>query len=233
MTNPNNFPGPQIASDNGPSLAVLNGVLFAAWKGGSGDQRIWWSSFDSTTSTWVGQEPMPSPIGTSVAPALAAFNDGSGEKLFAAWKGTGNDQSIYWSRFDGKIWQTGSGLVQEPMPVGIATGIGPSLAEFNGLLYAAWRGPVYDIETALDGGGPGDENLYYSSFDGNFWGTAQGPSSLPMSPSPNSIYGRSWGPSLAACTLPNQRPKLFAAWKGSDLDVSGSDLQIWYAVGDT
>ena len=33
-------------SSDGPSLAVFNGRLFAAWKGVQGDQRMFFSSFD-------------------------------------------------------------------------------------------------------------------------------------------------------------------------------------------
>jgi hypothetical protein len=32
-------------TSNGPSLAVFNGRLFAAWKGVTGDERMFFSSF--------------------------------------------------------------------------------------------------------------------------------------------------------------------------------------------
>src|SRR5580698_2638166 len=77
-----------VATDTGPSLAVFNNLLYAAWKGSNGDERIWYSSYDGTS--WAPQQPMPDPIRTSTRVWLAAFNaEGvfSSPLLYAAWKG--------------------------------------------------------------------------------------------------------------------------------------------------
>jgi hypothetical protein len=60
-----------VGSSNGPSLAVFNNRLYAAWKGMFYDQGIWSSSFDGTT--WAPQQEIPN-VGTSNGPSLAVFN---------------------------------------------------------------------------------------------------------------------------------------------------------------
>jgi hypothetical protein len=89
---PSNFWSPEqigigTASSDGPALAAFNGRLYAAWKGVSGDDRMFWSSFDGTS--W---SPEQIGIGTasSDGPALAAFNG----RLYAAWN---SSELIYWS----------------------------------------------------------------------------------------------------------------------------------------
>jgi hypothetical protein len=74
----------------GPSLAVFQDRLFAAWRGAGGDQGIYWSSFDGTG--WAPQQRTPGFASTN-SPSLAVF----GNRLFAAWKGPATDQGIYWS----------------------------------------------------------------------------------------------------------------------------------------
>jgi hypothetical protein len=152
--------GVGVGTSKGPSLAVFNGKLYAAWKGVPGDTRMFWSSFDgarwSTEQRGVG-------VGTSDGPSLAVFNG----RLYAAWKGVPGDTRMFWSSFDGTSWSS------EQQGVGTGTSGGPSLAEYNGRLYAAWKGV------------PGDNRMFWSSFDGTNWspeqpgvgvGTSDGPS---------------------------------------------------------
>ncbi len=40
-------PGIGGGTSNGPSLAVFDGRLYAAWKGVPGDNRMFWSSFSA------------------------------------------------------------------------------------------------------------------------------------------------------------------------------------------
>jgi hypothetical protein len=54
---------------------------------------------DTTSWKWVPEWWTPQQVGigggTSVGPSLAVFNN----RLYAAWKGTGGDQEMYWSSF--------------------------------------------------------------------------------------------------------------------------------------
>jgi hypothetical protein len=134
-------PGIGGGTSDGPSLAVFNGRLFAAWKGVPNDTRMFYSSFDG--HAW---SPEAQGIGgnTSDTPSLAVFNN----RLFAAWKGVPNDTRMFCSSFDGQRW-----LPEQP-GVGGGTSNGPSLAVFNNRLFAGWKGV------------PNDNRMFYSSSDG-------------------------------------------------------------------
>jgi hypothetical protein len=136
------LPGVGGGTSEGPSLAVFNGRLFAAWKGVEGDQRMFFSSFDG--NAWSGQLPGVGG-GTSDGPSLAVFND----RLFAAWKGVEGDTRMFSSHFDGSTWSP------EHSGVGRGTSHGPSLAPFNGTLVAGWKGM------------PNDSRMFFSSFPGS------------------------------------------------------------------
>jgi hypothetical protein len=141
---------PGVATDVGPSLAAWDvdsggdGRLYAAWVGGDGDPRLFYSSFDG--STWAPQQVIPG-VGSSVGPSLRVIYN----QIFAAWVGADGDQQLYYSSFDGSNWAP-----QQVIP-GVASDVGPALAVFNGLLYAAWRGAN------------GDQRVFYTSFDGSNW----------------------------------------------------------------
>lgn len=68
--------------------------------------------------------------GSSAAPSLAAC----GDKLYAAWKGIGADQQVWYAAFDGAQW-----LRQAQIP-GAATVGSPTLSVSNNKLYATWEG---------------------------------------------------------------------------------------------
>jgi len=145
-----------MSSSVGPSVAVFNNRLFAAWKGYKDDQNIYWSSIDAQKpptpygGTWAPQQRIPN-VSSSVGPALAVFNG----KLFAAWKGYKDDQAIYWSSFDGANWAP-----QQRIP-NVSSSVGPALAVFNKKLFAAWKGYK------------NDEGIYWSTFDGTSWAPQQ------------------------------------------------------------
>jgi len=98
------LPIPYAQSSVGPSLAVFMGTLYAAWKGPTGDQGLYYAYYDGTE--WSSeQEPpgpsyFPSPIGSSVGPSLAEFNG----KLYAMWKGTNGDHRLWYASYDGAEW---------------------------------------------------------------------------------------------------------------------------------
>ena len=176
-----------VGTSIGPSLAVFQNRLFAAWKGGGDDAGIYWSSMDFVSSLdWAPQRNIGG-VGTSFGPSLAVFQN----RLFAAWKGGDGDTGIYWSSFDGNTWTPQRNIG------GVGTSFGPSLAVFQNRLFAAWKG------------GGGDTGIYWSSFDGNTWAPQQNISGV----------GTSFGPSLAVF-----QNRLFAAWKGA-----GGDTGIYFA----
>ncbi|HWH09806.1 MAG TPA: hypothetical protein VG165_01655 [Solirubrobacteraceae bacterium] len=157
-SNPDN-PFPLVGSSKSQGLAAFDGRLYAAWKGETEDERLFYSSF---TTGWAAQNQIPGVAGSD-GPSLAVF-DGA---LYAAWKGAQTDQGIWWSTFNGNAW-----AAQKEIP-GVATSVGPSLAVFDGVLYAAWKGET------------GDEGIWWSTFNGNAWaaqkeipgvGTSVGPS---------------------------------------------------------
>jgi hypothetical protein len=118
---------------------------------------------------------------------------GFGNDLVVAWRGFGNDEGLYYSvntasdgSFDIASWGPPT---QIP---GVGSSWGPSLCEFNGRLYAAWKGTAGNA-------------LWYSSFDGSSW--------APQALIP--WVGSSVGPSLAVFD-----GRLYAAWMGADGDQS-------------
>ena len=124
-------------------LCDYSGKLYAAWKGETGDDRLFYSAFDGTS--WVPQETIAG--NSSVGPGLAVF----GSSMFAAWKGENDDQRLFFAGFSGTTW-----LAQAQIP-GVASSIGPSLAGFDSKLYAVWKGD------------DNDQRLWYASFDGTKW----------------------------------------------------------------
>ncbi len=113
------------------SLCCYNKQLCSAWKGAVGDDKLWILLLDGTTwDTPVSIPSTTSPFVSSVGPSLAVFNS----NLYAAWKGSGDDQSIYYASFNGLEWSAQATISD------VASNIGPTLSECNGTLYAMWNG---------------------------------------------------------------------------------------------
>jgi hypothetical protein len=191
-----NIPG--VGTSGRPSLAVYQDRLYIAWKGAGNDQGIYWSSFDGRT--WAPQRNIGGVgTGSSVGPSLAVHQN----RLYIAWKGASNDTGIYWSmlNLDGTAWSTPQGGVQQNIP-GVGSSVGPSLMDFQGRLYAAWKG-------AGDNTG-----IWWSmlNLDGKGWSTQQ---NIPG-------VGSSVGPSLAV-----YQNRLFAAWRGA-----GDNQGLWWSSFD-
>ena len=130
-----------------PGLATFRNRLYAAWRGGGSDERMFWSSFDG--AAWSPQQ-VGIGGGSDVGPSLAVYSvgvPGVDDRLFAAWKGAGGDQRMFWSFFDGATW-----TVQEP-GIGGGTSVRPMLAPFGTKLYAGWKGVA------------GDDRMFWSSLD--------------------------------------------------------------------
>jgi hypothetical protein len=182
-------------SSVGPSLAAGQSGLYAAWKGSDGDQGLYYSSYDG--SSWAPQAQI-SGVASPVGPSLAVAEEFAVDPpLYAAWAGTDSDEQLWYSSFDGSSWAAQAQILGE-------SSVGPSLAWFapanaDGLLYAAWTGS------------DGDQQLYYSSFDGSNW-----------APQAQISGESSIGPSLATFN-----GLLYAVWQGS-----GGDQQLWYSSFD-
>ena len=168
---------PGAVSPVGPSLAaavkfVVDPPLYAAWTGTDSDEQLWYSTFDG--SNWA--PPAQIPGESSVGPSLAWFAPANADgMLYAAWKGSGSDETLWYSSFDGSNWAP-----QAQIP-GVASSVGPSLAAGpGGLLYAVWQGS------------DGDQRLWYSSFDGSNWAPqAQIPGAQAQIP--GSVPAPAWG----------------------------------------
>jgi len=110
---------------------TLQRGLYAAWKGASRDQGIYWSRLDG--DRWTSEQPV-SGARTDSGPALSQDYLG----LVLAWRGVGVDDNIYISRFDGSQW------VPPQRLNGAASSDGPALDPFDGispsLNLAAWKG---------------------------------------------------------------------------------------------
>ena len=155
-------------SSAGPSLAVFDGVVYAAWKGEWSDPRLFAAKLIGANLASLPQIPNAY---SNNGPALCEFND---SQLFAAWANF--DQGLFYSVYGGTEWS-------EPSPIpGTASSVGPSLALFNGELYAAWKG-----EGA-------DQRLWYSYYNGSSW------SAQATIPGTGSSVGPSPRRSMGSCT---------------------------------
>jgi hypothetical protein len=194
-------------------LYQYNASLYAAWKGKVGNDQLYYNAFDG--SNWVDSNPSTIPVsaveplfpaGSSIGPALAAANG----LLYAAWKGKGIDQNLYYASFNGNNWsgQTQIQLLQSSTLVPAISSIGPSLAAIGNNLFAAWAGANNDL------------SLSFASLN-----TAT--STWPVLPQITGAAS-SIGPALAA--IGNT---LYAAWTDAVTGANPSGGQLYYASLDT
>ncbi|WP_177229336.1 matrixin family metalloprotease [Dyella sp. OK004] len=140
------------ASTDGPSLAYVvepslsgSGLtqVFMVWTGSEGDSSIYFSSSNDGLS-WSPQQPI-SGVGSSIGPSLATFHPPSSDGdsrvgLIMAWKGVGDDSSIWWSV--NTTLQVDGWAEQQRLDVG--TSSRPSIVEFNHQIALAWKGAGND-----------------------------------------------------------------------------------------
>jgi hypothetical protein len=214
-------------------LINLNGKLVAAFKGESGDDRIFYS-------TWNGTGNWSNPAGTipgktSVGPSLGIYNGSA----YAAWKGDYSDPRLFTSKYNGSSWEP-----QVQIPNAYSDN-GPAIAQYGSTLVAAWKsvfdstmwyailenengkwstpaqigsvgssvGPslaAFDnvIYAAWKGEGT-DQGIYYTTYDQDGWHTQ---ARIPS-------VATSVGPSLVGVG-----DRLYAVWKGE-----ASDETLYYA----
>jgi hypothetical protein len=132
---------PGVESDFGPPL-TMRPPIAAAWKGGNGDESLWYSTFNG--SSWTTQQQIPYPVASSVGPSLTT-SYGELDIVYAAWKGSGTDESQWYATFNGEKWST-----QQQIP-GTLSSVGPSLAYSpdRDTVYAAWKVRVFSSATSV------------------------------------------------------------------------------------
>jgi hypothetical protein len=74
------------------------------------------------------------------------------------------DQSLWYSEFNGSSW------TPQKQIAGVASSVGPGVAQFNSALYAAWKGML------------GDQRIWYSHFNGTVWAAQQAVPGVGTSP---------------------------------------------------
>jgi len=154
-------------TNTGASISMFRGDLYAVGKSEKGDDKIWYANYDGATWTRIGN--IPSPAQTSARPATTVMNVQGSHKLVAAWKGPYDEETLWYSMFDGTVWTP-----QQPIPKAMSSDA-PSLTTFNGKVYAAWKGPDED------------EKVWLATFDGQTWSP---PTIVPCQ------FGGSFAPSL-------------------------------------
>ncbi len=223
-----------------PSVAFADtsGYTFGLWKGGSGDQRIWWNFFD--TGGWTTPQVVPG-AGTSAGVAMAGTNQAM---AVATWKGVTGDERIWWNSLVTGSWSTPQvvpGANSSVGPALVTSGLGAIMmwkggsgdqrVWWNYFDSAVWTSPQvmpgaatsFAPAAAFRPGVPvlhvawkgvdGDQRIWWSTLSGSLSGTWSSPQVVPGA-------GTSAGVSLAA--MPNGN--LVMAWKG----VTG-DQQIWWS----
>jgi hypothetical protein len=177
--------------------------LYMMWRGAFGqddnDRRLSWSTFDGRGASPQWSRPVLLADRASLCdPALAVFQD----KVFAAWRGVGDDQRLFWATL---VLREGMPQWSQQFPLDDRGSFsGPALASFQNKLHMAWRG----VET--------DHRLFWATFDGQ----SDNPQWSSQCVLDNG--GSSSGPALAVF-----RDKLYLAWRGVN-----DDRTLYWATFD-
>ncbi len=133
---------PSITSSTGPSIAVLNGELYAMFCGIGDDPRMWYTTSQDGVN-WQGGTYIPDLV-TSDGPTVATFDD----QVFAVWKNA-TDQTIQCASFDGAHWTAQPslpGLTGDDLSIPPATGLGSS----SNYLMTSDCNPILDLVVTID-----------------------------------------------------------------------------------
>ncbi len=82
-----------------PSVALVGGIVQAAWRGVRGDSGLWFTQLandligGNRVLQWSGQANVPN-VGSSEGASITSFQG----RLYMAWKGIDGDSGIYLSR---------------------------------------------------------------------------------------------------------------------------------------
>jgi hypothetical protein len=142
-----------VGTSDAPALVAYQNKLFMFWKGIPGDSNAYYSSYDPVGDPiWKPQKRIEYfsyetdggvslAIGTS-GPLTATVR---GANIMLAWKGAGDDQTIWISFF-----ANGEFSGQSAVP-NVGTSVGPTLVDIGGQTFMAWKG--------VDG----DDGIYWSA----------------------------------------------------------------------
>jgi hypothetical protein len=177
---------PALAVAGSSTFTTSERRLYMAWKGAEDDTSLYWSHL--TASGWSPQTTIED-VSSTHGPALIAYRrDATTTALFMAWKGSGDDSALYWSR---NPFCSEDGWEPQQVIVGVGSSSRPAVAEFAGTIHMAWKGT--DDDTAI----------YHSRFDGTGWSAQQRVAGV----------GTSGAPSLAVVA-----DRLHMFWRGVDDD---------------
>ncbi|MEV4250957.1 hypothetical protein AB0J63_47175 [Streptosporangium canum] len=97
------FPG--HLSRSNPALAEFHGRLYAAHRGDR-DESLWWTVYDpGENKGWSDDTYFPAHRSAD-GPALAVYNN----FMYCVHRGGGNDQHLWWTRFNGTSWSADTRL---------------------------------------------------------------------------------------------------------------------------
>lgn len=139
-------------SEAGPAIALYDGKIFCVHKGGSGDENLYWCTYDPAVGSWSGDTQFSQGNQCGSTPALAVHNG----QLICAHTGSWDDDSLWWTTFDGSNW-----AADTPFGAGNRCLGGGYLVDYEGTLFFIHRG------------GGGDGHLWWSTFDGSDFGEDQ------------------------------------------------------------
>lgn len=135
-----------MGSTSGAALVVFRDVLYVVFEGGTGDQQIYYATYNAARNEWGPRRPAGSNRTGSV-PGLAVYDD----KLHMVYRGH-NSEDLYHASFDGENWTGGRKFADHKSLEG------PGLAVYGNKLYCVHRGKS------------GDNQLYYTSWEpGTYW----------------------------------------------------------------
>lgn len=216
---------PNARSVCSPSIAIMNGILFASWRGtasldgSTDDQQLYLSWFHD--GEW--RTPTLLPGRSMFGPSLAV----SANRLFISWHGPGNvftgtgDSQTHFGYYEHGQGFKLLGVIPEARSAGP-----PGMAVYKGLLYSGWRA---DGNVTV-GTVPGNQHwILYGTFDplSETW-------SIEDEGAVNIVHANSTsGPSFASVG-----DKLYALWRGTgSLTLLGpnsdpGDPLIYYAWFD-
>ncbi|MFE3798341.1 hypothetical protein [Nocardia tengchongensis] len=129
-------------STSSPALAVFQNQLVLVHKGA--DSSMWYLRYDG--SKWFDGKQIPGAY-TITYPALAVF----GNELHCVQVGTEDVRDLWHMRFNGNTWHSNTRLYEKRSDRGVA------LAVYKNHLYCAARGS-------------GNQNLWWTRYNGSSWG---------------------------------------------------------------
>jgi hypothetical protein len=139
-------------STSAPSMTIANGVPLLVWRGVSGDNGIYYTTWQNP---WLPQRKIGG-VGSEDRPSVCVGFDNLPRMV---WRGVSGDDSLYTTMLVGQFWQpqqqlswvvAGNGS-QGTVSIGVpGSSVGPTITNAAGVVFLAWRGV------------PGDSAIYFT-----------------------------------------------------------------------